>query len=83
MHDERLGKKMRDTVTGFEGIATSKVYFLTGCTQFGLTPRITGENKRPETEYFDEQRLEVVDDARAPVRTSPTGGDMGRETPRY
>jgi len=41
----KLGDKVRDKVTGFEGIATAKTEFLNGCIQIEVTPKIKkGEN---------------------------------------
>jgi hypothetical protein len=33
-----LGKKVKDKITGFEGIATSKHIYLTGCNQYAVQP---------------------------------------------
>jgi hypothetical protein len=54
-----LGKKVKDKITGFEGIATGYVQYLTGCNQVLVTPKIgkSGEHKEPH--WFDEQRLTV------------------------
>jgi hypothetical protein len=84
-----LGSKVRDIVTGHEGIATSRVEYLTGCTQYGVCPRIQADGKLPESLYIDETRLEVLDDGvishfqsqQAPTLLRAVGGDMGRETP--
>ena len=55
--DKFLGKQAKDIVTGFEGIVTSKHIYLTGCTQYGLQPRIDKDGKIPDKAYFDETRL--------------------------
>lgn len=57
--NKNLGKRGRDKVTGFEGIIVSKVYYITGCNQYGITPRAI-DNKVPETQYFDVARIEIV-----------------------
>lgn len=56
----KLGDKLRDTITGFQGIATSKHEYLTGCTQYGLQATIKKDGNLPQIEYFDENRLSVV-----------------------
>jgi hypothetical protein len=51
-----LGDKVRDTVTGFAGVATSRTEYLTG------GPRIQVEamvDNKPTSEWFDEARLTV------------------------
>ena len=57
-----LGKKVKDKVTGFIGIATSKHIYLTGCTQFGLQPEVNEKGKVPDAGFFDEGRLVVLGD---------------------
>lgn len=51
---------MKDKVTGFTGIATSKHIYLTGCNQYGLQPKVDKDGKVPDKQYFDEGRLEEV-----------------------
>lgn len=59
-----LGAKVKDRISGFEGIASAKVEYLTGCTQIGVMPvGLTAEGKTKEWQYFDWQRLEIVDEA--------------------
>ena len=78
----KLGKKAKDKITGFEGIATSKHIYLTGCTQYGLQPQIDKDGKIPEKEYFDEGRLIVIGDGiTADEVTSKDNGCDFREHP--
>lgn len=69
----QLGNKLRDTITGFSGIATSRVEYLTGCIQYGIAPKCTSDGKIQETQYFDEQRLVFEEDGIA-TTSKPTGG---------
>jgi hypothetical protein len=55
-----LGKEVKDKITGFEGIATSKHIYLTGCNQFGVQPKIDKDGKIPSKEFFDEGRLVII-----------------------
>jgi hypothetical protein len=59
---EKLGKKAKDIITGFEGIITSKHIYLTGCTQYGLQPKIDKDGKVSDINYFDEGRIEIIGD---------------------
>lgn len=69
-----LGMTVRDRLTGMEGIAASRVEYLTGCTQYAVSqPGLTSEGKAKPWDYFDWQRLEYAADAPnewADVRTS-------------
>jgi hypothetical protein len=75
----KLGQHVRDVVTGFTGIATAKVEYINGCTQFAIQPATAADGKYPEPVYLDHQRLEVVGAGPA-MPSSDTGGVM-RDTP--
>lgn len=51
-----LGKKYRDNVHGFEGIATAKVEYLHGCSRV-LLERLN-ENQELKELWFDEPQIE-------------------------
>ena len=69
-----LGKKVRDKVTGFEGIATSKVEFIGGCIQFCVKPKSKKDNM-PDGAYIDIEQLEVI--GKGPkITPRPTGGNQ-------
>ena len=45
-----LGSQVKDKVTGFEGIAVSRIEYLSGCVQYGVRPRyIEKEMKNTST----------------------------------
>lgn len=54
----KLGIEVTDCITDFKGIATSRVEYLTGCTQYGVTPKVGDDGKLPDIIYFDESRLD-------------------------
>jgi hypothetical protein len=56
----QLGQKAKDVITGFEGVVIGIVAYLTGCKQALIVPRIGKDGKRREGEWFDVDRLEVV-----------------------
>lgn len=71
-----LGSKVRDIVTGFEGIASSRIEYLNGCIQYGVKPKVSkGATKIEDTEYIDEGQLEVIGNG-VNVSKSYTGGYM-------
>lgn len=68
-----LGRKYRDVVSGWEGVATARYEYLNGCVRY----EIAGADKdgKPESFIFDVEQLVAVD--APPVVTapaSPTGG---------
>lgn len=66
-HKFKLGQRLRCTVTGFEGIATTRVEYLNGCVQYCVKPPCAepkdGEPmKLPEGNYIDDAQLVLVDE---------------------
>jgi len=56
-----LGDKVRDTVTGFTGIAFGITTFLNGCKRVGVQPAVDAQGKMQPSEWFDEPQLEVIE----------------------
>lgn len=52
-----LGSTVRDRITGFTGVVTGHVEYLTGCNQALVVPPMR-DGKLPESQWFDVQRLE-------------------------
>lgn len=74
----RLGNTYRDTITGFTGVAIGHCEYLTGCNQTLLVPAGDDPSKRPDSEWFDDQRLEAQD---APAITLDNGKTPGCDRP--
>lgn len=55
-----LGIEMKDRVTGFTGIVTGRIDYITGCNQYTLQPRVKDNGDHVEAKWFDEHRLEQV-----------------------
>lgn len=60
MKQIQLGNKVRCTVSGFTGIAISRVEYMNGCVQFGIKPKVGKDGKLEESIYIDCEQLEVV-----------------------
>lgn len=75
-----LGKKLRDKVSGFTGIASTRNDFMTGNTQFNLTTKV-GEDGTSKDMSFDIHQLEFVSDEGITVIEAPTdtGITLGEE----
>lgn len=57
----RLGDKVKDTVSGFSGIAVCKCSYLQGCNRIAIQAPVTKKNpKKLDWEYFDEPQLRVL-----------------------
>jgi hypothetical protein len=54
----QLGWYATDLITGFKGLVMGRSEYLSGCTQVLLIPsKVNKDGKRPDGEWFDEQRL--------------------------
>jgi len=79
----KLGKKVKDIVTGFEGIAVSRVEYLNGCVQYGIKPKAKkGCIVLEDATYIDAQQLEVIGKG-VTVETRSTGADFMPDAPTH
>lgn len=79
-----LGSLLRDKVSEFEGIATSRIEYLNGCIQYCLDGKIDKDGKRPKGEWIDEGQLtELVsaEQMKVDVVKSGTGGGVREHPP--
>lgn len=58
-----LGDKVRDEVSGLEGIAVSVHVYLKGCTRVTVQPPVSEKEpgKLPDSITFDEAQLEILE----------------------
>jgi len=79
----KLGQKLRDKVTGLEGIAVAKVEYLNGCIQFCIKPKSKTKNevKMPEGVYIDEGQLEIVSKGLSTSKKREGPGGVMNDTP--
>ena len=73
-----LGTKVKDKITGFNGTTTGFAFYLTGCDQYSVTPKMKeGENSYPDCQWFDVNRLEPTgDESIIEIDTSIDSGPM-------
>jgi hypothetical protein len=57
-----IGQKVTDRITGFTGVVTGKVNYISGCEQALVAPRVDKDGKLVSSEWFDVQRLDAVAD---------------------
>lgn len=80
-----LGSKVRDMISGFEGIATGHCDYLYGCSQYLIAPdRLGDKGELLDSQWFDEQRVEVVEARVIPFAEHATAvaGGPQRDAPR-
>lgn len=69
-----LGDKVKDSVSGFTGVAIGKTDWLHGCSRFIIQPPIGKDGKLPDTAQFDEPQLILIKAKAAPRGVTKTGG---------
>jgi hypothetical protein len=55
-----LGKLAKDKITGFTGIITAYIQYLTGCHQYGIQPNELKDGKIIEVNWFDVKRIDII-----------------------
>lgn len=80
--DLKLGMRVRDDYTGFEGVATGSARFVNGCDRVEITPTELKEGALKDCVWLDIQRVSVVGNAPAVEAAKPgsAGGPMNDPT---
>lgn len=60
-----LGQKVRDTITGMEGIAIARTEWMNGCVRVTVRPQVLKDGVPVDSQTFDEPQLEVAQDTPA------------------
>lgn len=76
MRQVKLGDEVRDTVSGFAGVATGRSVFLNGCARICVQPLVSADGKLPDAHWFDEPQLIVTKSSVVPEGRRDTGGPM-------
>lgn len=84
-----LGDEVKDRVTGYQGIATSRHTYLQGCDRIGVQKKVGKDGKVPEAQIFDEPQLIIIkpkvnkrmksDKPGGPVLFMPKDKTLGRK----
>lgn len=72
-----VGDEVRDLVTGLEGIVTGREDCITGCSRMSVQPKVTDGKTMPSGYFIDQDRLELLVEAHAPMfEVVKAGGPM-------
>lgn len=77
----KLGDKVRDKVTGFEGIAVARTKWLTGCDRITIESTALKDGKPIGLETFDEDRVEQVNEGEYKGLSKPKSKKPGGPRP--
>ena len=59
-----LETKVKDKITGFEGVVTARCEYFTGCVLYEVIPLALKDGIPQKEQWLDAQRLEVVEEKR-------------------
>ena len=74
MANVKLGDEVKDTVSGFQGIALSRHSYLQGCDRIGIQPPVNEGGELPDIQTFDEPSLVIVGKQKAKEGNRTSGG---------
>ena len=69
----QLGQKVKDSITGYQGIVVGITTWLDGCVRIGIQSVQLKDGKVLDPEWFDEKRIINLDD-KTHKSTVKTGG---------
>ncbi|RAI42649.1 hypothetical protein [Rhodoplanes roseus] len=69
-----LGEPVKDSITGFEGVATGRAEYITGCSQVLVAPPVDDKGCFRDAHWIDEQRLEPTHAQRVVLDNGTTPG---------
>lgn len=69
-----LGDMVKDTVSGFYGIAVARHTYLNGCARITVQPCIDKDGKLPDAPTFDEPQLVILPEKGVEQGDHSTGG---------
>ena len=75
-----LGTTYKDKITGFTGVCTGFVTYITGCNQALVQPKSKDGDSYPEPQWVDAQRLERVEGDTITLDNGPNPG-FGKAAP--
>ena len=67
-----LGCKVKDKITGFTGVVVGKTEWLYGCVRCGVSSKELHNGSPIDTQWFDEESLELVEGEAQPVEEHDT-----------
>lgn len=81
MNTIALGSKVKDSVTGLEGIAIARTQWLHGCVRISIQPQGLDDKGAPKPSHtFDEAQVETVEE-KAVASTSAAAAEKARGGP--
>lgn len=78
-----LGQKVKDTVSGFIGIAVARHIYFQGCERITVQPSVDKDGKLPDTATFDEPDLIAIEEKKLKGKNDTGGPEKFSDVRRY
>lgn len=78
MFKHELGSKARSKTTLFVGVIVSRSQALYGCNRYYLQAQAGKDNKLPDSYWFDEDDLDILEKPKVKKSDKNTGGPISR-----
>lgn len=72
-----LGDRVRDIVTGMQGVAIGITKWITGCDTVTFQPSLKADGSKPDTEFVDINRLVIIEKAAVSISRHKPERDSG------
>lgn len=76
-----LGDKVKERITGFEGVVVCQSRYLTGCNRYAVQSQELRDGKPADWVYFDEDML-VINGQNINIRPYPKTNRVNMEAPQ-
>lgn len=70
----KLGDKVKDTITDYEGTVIAKIIYLNGCVRYEVKAKGLKDGKPIDSEWIDEEQLVCKKEAEGQGEKEVTGG---------
>lgn len=77
----KLGDKLRDIVTGYEGICCARTQYLNGCIRYTLSRKLDKDGKVQDDHWFDEGVVMYIDSG-IKIKQKDVGGPQTQKPPK-
>lgn len=77
----KLGDKVKDTISGFTGIAVARHEYLQGCIRISVQALVDKDGKLSESHAFDEPQLEFLSGKKVERGSKRPGGPISYKMP--
>lgn len=76
-----LGKKVRDKISDFKGIAVARTVWLSGCIRIAIQPKVKRTGEWIQEEWFDEDYVQYISEDEKEIKQRPPRLGGSRERP--